>query len=152
MKRYIYAMAISKHDARLKIESYQDIIKRHLIECVVYSNWEGTKNHWISELSSWLAKISRIKCKSSLTERDYTECLFSSYGDELDDAKWDLDDYLNSSVRKARYPEFEITDELAEEYFEISNKFISSVINHLTSKNTTLEEDWKEILNSEIFV
>ena len=35
MKRYIRAMALSRKSALDKLQSYSEVIERHLVECVV---------------------------------------------------------------------------------------------------------------------
>ena len=91
-------------------------------------------------------KISRIKCKSTLTEKDYRECLFDRYGDEIDDAKWDLDNYHDSSLRKSNYPDFEVTDDLAKELFDTYQKFMSITLPVLVKGNIVSYEDWQILL------
>lgn len=146
MKKYIYAMAIPKKEARAKIESYGDMIHRHIIECVVYSHDEYSVNHWVNELSAWMHKISTIKCKSTLTKQDYMECLFGRFGDEISDATWDLEDYLSSSLRKSNYPEFEVTDKLSKRLFDIYQLFTSTALPLLLSGKSLLYEDWQIVL------
>ena len=144
------AMAIPKKEARAKIESFGDMIQRHIIECVIYSNDLYNTSHWVNEISAWMNKISKIKCKSTLTEKDYKECLFTRYGDEVDDAKWDLDDYHDSSLRKANYPDFDVTDELALKLFNAYAKFMSATLPVLVKGVLVSYEDWQVIL-SDVF-
>ena len=151
MKRYIMAMAIPKKEARAKIESFGDMIQRHIIECVVYANDLHNASHWVNEISAWMNKISRIKCKSKLTEKDYLECLFSVYGDEVDDARWDLDAYHDSSLRKANYPDFDVTEDLAKKLFDTYQKFTSVTLPILVKGNPVSYEDW-QIIIGEIFM
>ena len=150
MKKYIMAMSVSRHDARIKLENLSDVVQRHVIECVVYSGWHGTKNHWIAEISACMRKAGRIRCKSKLKKADYLETIFSLFGDELEDARWDLEVYKDSHVRKAQYPDFEIIDELVQTLFEVYNKFVSCSLEQLM-KGVTLEEDWAIMLTEDVF-
>jgi hypothetical protein len=148
MKMYIYAMAIPKREAKIKINSYADIIQRHVIECVVYSDTPSF-HHWITELASWFYKVSSIKCKSRLSESDYMEALFAGYGDEISDARLALEEYHDSRIRQANYPDFEITAELSSKLFKAYTTLINTTIPLLISKSAILAEDW-EIILSEI--
>lgn len=152
MKRYIRAMAVPRKEATSKLNSYADVIQRHVIECVVYKDSLGYLHYWIGELAIWMNTANKVVCKSPLKESDYVDYLFGTFGDDRNDAEVDLQAYQKSDLRTDCYPDFEVTDELIDELFATTQKLIEVAVPILASGVRYPVIEWIHILKNRVFI
>ena len=147
---YIYAMATNKRKALDRLYSYSDQIEEHIIKCVVYGDSLTTDPlHWIHEIATYLNAANIIKCKSNLTEADYLDNLFPSFGDDLVDYQSSLWDFYDKHIKRrqiAQYPEFEITDELIKKYMETCQDIIQISLPYLVNHQVLSVREWERLL------
>ena len=126
MKRYVYAMSVYKKRAEKQLTSYSSILMEHAIKLLVYSDIRPDDvKGWIYTLANWISKVDSLTIKPNadkVSEDFLMSTLFSCMGDDLDDYERELYSFLAdnhsgkfNSPSHESYPEFEVTDQLAED-------------------------------------
>lgn len=151
MKRWIHAntksilcMSLSRGKVTSKIEALSDIVLAHVCKCVLYADCTGDYDHWIDgELANWISMVNDLTVNPSnkkLKEKDYDRYLLGGFGDDVADAKINLNLFY-SSFRQLRepYPEVIITDDMVKRMYEVTTEF-HKVIPKLLSQNNNLTQ------------
>ena len=156
MKRYIrssniFGMSFGRAKCLQRMEYLSPKFNKHLIECVVYRNvLDKTLDHWISEIANFLHAANQFKCDSKLKYKDYEQSLFSDMGTERDDCYTSIFIYQQYVEDTNKYPYFDITDDMVDELFDITNKIKEISIPILLSGDKLTQSEWKEKL-TEVF-
>lgn len=153
MKRWIHTnmknvlcMSIPRGKAKDKIEALGDIILAHVCKCVLYSASAKDYNHWIEdEIANWISLVNDLTIKPNnkkLKEKDYDLFLLGGFGDDMVDAKINL----NLFYRKFRsdpepYPEVNITDSMVANMYEVTQKFHELIPSMISQNNNLTQSD-----------
>lgn len=156
MKKYIYGMSFPRKHALAKMEELSEQLNEHVIKCVVYNEMRYmTINHWVDELSTWMNRANKIKCRSKLKQKDYVGALFGAFGNSILDAEINLDSYCRLNRRKIlvndyeAYPDFDSEDsELISKLFNAYQKVIRYSLPYLMSDIILTTQEWSNILLS----
>ena len=156
MKRCIKAdsiFAMSQHRKQV-LQDFQDlggIINTHIIKCVVYKDvMPEAQNHWVNEIATWIADANSIKCKSRLKEKDYRNFLFGSFGDDIEDARRNINRFRLRNGRLLNsepYPDFQITDELVDALFDAYIGIVNACVPILISGQVKTTHEWKQLID-----
>lgn len=140
----IYAMAIPRRDAVDKMQAIKPTMVRHIMRIAVYGDSLGCLDHWINEVSSYLSTVNDITIKSSttkLSEKDYIEYLVGTLGTNRNDASVNVRMLQIEVDEKTDYPEFEITSDMIDRAFKISQIVRNFVLEIITHKNSLKKRD-----------
>ena len=118
----VTAMAYERKEILDTAFRYSEGIQEHILKCVIYSKNHRDYKPWVDEeLTIYFTEINNMKPKKGLTVKDvdYRKNLFSAFGDELEDAKREVQAFYRKFVKTHPdpYPDFKITPELYERYF-----------------------------------
>lgn len=117
----IFGMAYERQHILDTAYRYSDRIQEHILKCIIYTKSYTDYNHWIDEISNWIVDVNNMKSKKGLKikDKDYLKNLFSAFGDELSDAKREVELFHRKFVEKHPdpYPDFDITKKLYSTYF-----------------------------------
>lgn len=129
MKKYIYAMALSRRHAISKLDSLSPKINEHVIKCVVYGKYQPRDlDGWISEIAGWMFAADRTAfVGAKLKDKDYVDSLFGQFGTDSSDAEDNLlfFEYTNLKKREGqntRLPYFRVNDTLKVKLFRCYNE------------------------------
>ena len=90
--------ARSKATAERRLDSLADEFAYHIMKLMLYKSAdEGTKHHWVKEISAMLKKAFRIRRKGSnrkLSEKTYKEFLFDPNLESIQDIRDTIGDVL----------------------------------------------------------
>ena len=126
MKRYIKAMAFPRKDGEKQVRKMADVICEHIMKCIIYGDTLECYNHWVDdELGAWFHDVNTIYLKidrkpPKFKAAEYDEFIFSQFGEDEHDCKICLSGFRASNSDKygGRYPDFEVTSELASDLFK----------------------------------
>lgn len=118
----INEMAFSKSDVELKISDRSADLCEHILKCVVYKDTTGNFYHWFhDEICPKLEYVSSLEVKTKsgkLKEGVYNNILFRAAGDSVRDSKSNLLEFRMNNMSKQQYPDFRVTDRLAEYLYD----------------------------------
>lgn len=118
----IFGMAYNRKDILDKAFHKSERIQEHVLKCVIYSKDYPDYKHWIDEeLAVFFSEINDMQPKRGfrVKDNDYMNNMFSAFGDDLDDAKREVEIFHRDYVEKHPdpYPDFRITRDLYTTYF-----------------------------------
>lgn len=148
MYKIILGMSIERKDAILRMRHFSEEFANHIIEYVVYRDvLFDTLDHWAKEIGHWLFVANSFTTKSKLKEWDYKEDIFYYLGDSLADAISAVGLYWENRKSK-QYPDFEITDEITNEVFNLFSKIQEESLPILTSKKKLIISQWRDLVKN----
>jgi hypothetical protein len=119
---------------------------------VVYRDkLSSTVPHWIHEIAVWLQRANTLKCKSKLKKADYIDSLFGYFGNDIEDARNNLETYQLWNARSMateHYPDFEITEYEVDRLYEVYQNLIEVCVPTLLSGNILSVSDWEQFIKS----
>ena len=147
-KQDILGMAYSRSEIIDEALSRSRGIRDHILKCVIYSSYYKDYKHWTEdEISHWISYILNMKSKKGvkLKVKDYVNNLFSAFGDDLSDAKNEVNNFHKNYVEKHPdpYPDFDVTRSLYSAYYYAWNDLYKNLYRHL-------ENHPKEVSKSDI--
>lgn len=83
MKRYIYAMAISKKDAIHQLQGISDPLTEHLVKIYLFPD-SSYREHWCKEIRNFLSRVPKLKNGNKLPSKTLVKESISIYLDRLD--------------------------------------------------------------------
>lgn len=146
--RPLLEMAMERSELINKIRSKRDLMEEHILKCMVYENITNDLKHWVSEVSSYIGKISNNTVKPNnkkLTKAQYCTHLFGYAYDSLSNMYTLLDDF-QYKMNKRNYPDFKITKELKEKCFSIGNPFMLETSKMLSENKKYSNRDFGDLL------
>lgn len=157
MKRYVYAMSMSRDRAKQQIGAYSPAIMEHLIKLMIYSDIrQNDISGWISTIASRLYNAGKITVKpdsKKLKEDDIVDSLFGCMGNSDEDYYGALLAFKDNNrygkfnyLDKTSYPDFDVTEELAEDLMTICFDLMNKVIPLLTDKSEHNKEEYELII------
>lgn len=157
MKRYIRAMSMERGRAIHQISSFSPILMEHIIKLLMYSDVRPNDvDGWIGTIANWIHQADDITVKPSnkkLKESDIMSSLFGCMGDDVRDYQRALYAFLadNRSGKlnhdgKGSYPEFDITDDAADDLMHICYDLIDATMPLLTDKRDHSLNEYIDII------
>lgn len=155
MKRYvmsnsIFAMSQSRKVILNRLVALSDVINRHIIECVVYRETKASiLHHWTHEVAVWLQRANVLKCKSKMKARDYKDSLFGYFGTDGEDARINIENYQLWNARSMNptpYPDFEITEDMVNNLFNVYQELMDTCIPILVSGEELSVGEWEKLI------
>lgn len=145
-KTNIYSMSVPRSKAKERIEALGEIVLEHVCKCVLYGDSTGDYHHWVDgEIANWLSIANDLTIKPSnkkLKARDYDEMLLGGFGDDLADARMNL----NLLYRKFRqsanpYPEVNLTPDLVKKLADVTAALHDILPKLLSQQNNMTQDD-----------
>lgn len=153
----INEMAYSKKEVLNKLASLSEPLCYHILKCIVYNNLQSV-NFWIKEIAGFLYTANSYKIKSgSVSKEEYIKNLYNnSLPNELEDADSILlyyKNYLRKSrsevlINKKVLPDFEITDELRNNFINSFKSVVEKSFELFNDKETHTTLDYYNLVKS----
>lgn len=144
--------AFNRKIAKDKVSNWSKPILEHILKCTVYKNTTNNLNHWIEEeLAEYFEAISDYEVKTSsgkLKLHDYRNLAFFDSGTTVADMKCNLRDFKIHNKKTGKYPDFNLTNELAEELFEKFTNVAIQVSEMLAENKKYEAKDFFIVLHS----
>lgn len=153
MKRWIHSrtetvfcMSLPRGKVKDKIEAISDIVLAYVCKCVLYADITGDYNHWVEgELANWISMINDLTVKpgnKKLKEHDYDKFLLSGFGNDMADARINLNLFYNDFRKSSEpYPEVNITNEMVVKMYNVTTKFHETIPKMLSQANNFTQQD-----------
>lgn len=148
---------MEKEQAKKQITSFSPVIMEHLIKLLTYSTIRpNDTNGWIHTVAHWLHQADDITVKPharKLKERDLMQSLFSCMGDDVRDYERALHAFLADNLSgkfnyngKESYPEFVVTNDLAQSLMKLCQSVIESTVPMLLDKKDHSTDEYFEVV------
>ena len=139
----ILEMPRQRKNSKEKLSNYNDPLVEDIIKIVVYGDTTNNLNHWISQTGLWLSKINNVKFDGDKKFKSYiyiNEVFDKAFGNSKDDSENEIVYFQvkNASGRtwdRKQYPEFELTQDMVDKVFKISQEFTNIFSKIFETKN-----------------
>ena len=139
----ILEMPRQRKNSKKELSDYNAPLIEDIIKIVVYGDTTNNLSHWISQTGLWLFEINDIKFDGDkkFKPQVYIDEVFdSALGDCIGDSrrnirKFKLNNATGNTIGRKQYPEFELTQDMVDKVFKISQEFTNIFPKIFATKN-----------------